>query len=564
MSNQAVADIDLESVEPSFEQPGIASNEQPDRSATNSSRVYPFFNKIVELSLTDNRYLYLAAILRGKIIAEQRRLRGQADGYDSSESEEPTAMTCAIFDSVNNEMSAQRFSRGPDDSKFLDALNRKPVNGSVRFILIMNMTKILMERRFRDDISIIDTLGSLYDIPPLFFEQLIPNHAREFQGDLMQHDLRLRRLYVNKLAEASILEREYFVTDQLDPSILSLSFDPELYCGGHPAPRIWAAIPKLKSENHSKVVLACVRLDPEHCRYPQDGNTCSLPHGIYPDSLLPASDVFASLVNTIEGFSEAQIRSGNQCAAEYLLPLFGVLEVHFLHEMMDLRRTFEGWARQQTSSSSRDSNEMATYDKDLSAKWLHGRGTIEYFQMIHYRIAEFADAIASQSEPEDCHSQNNKRLDRFMSKQQQLLQKGRGLEQHIRDAIQVNIGNLSLQESRKSIQQADSIGRISFLGFIFLPLSLVMSFFGMNIQQITGSGASYKTFLISSALISDGRSRVDSLILHDIGAGEYLASGAWSAKLEARYWDSAVFVASGATYYFVGSRYSLASAGSGG
>jgi Mg2+ and Co2+ transporter CorA len=118
--------------------------------------------------------------------------------------------------------------------------------------------------------------------------------------------------------------------------------------------------------------------------------------------------------------------------------------------------------------------------------------------MISDRIAEFSESDAFGSGSKGGQSET---MDAFLKNQNRLLQKGRILEQHIRDTIQVNIGNLSLQESRRSIQQADSIGRISFLGFLFSPFSLVMSFFGMNIQQLTGSGASWRTFLISAAAL---------------------------------------------------------------
>lgn len=80
-----------------------------------------------------------------------------------------------------------------------------------------------------------------------------------------------------------------------------------------------------------------------------------------------------------------------------------------------------------------------------------------------------------------------------------MISRARLLEQHVRDDIQLNVGNLALQESRKSLQQADNIGRISILAFIFVPVSLVTSFFGMNIKQLTRSGVPWKTFLLSAA-----------------------------------------------------------------
>jgi hypothetical protein len=74
-------------------------------------------------------------------------------------------------------------------------------------------------------------------------------------------------------------------------------------------------------------------------------------------------------------------------------------------------------------------------------------------------------------------------------------------EQHIRDTIQLNVGNLSLQESRKSLQQADTIGRVSILAFVFLPLSLVTSFFGMNVKQLTGTEASWQVVTITASVL---------------------------------------------------------------
>ena len=82
-----------------------------------------------------------------------------------------------------------------------------------------------------------------------------------------------------------------------------------------------------------------------------------------------------------------------------------------------------------------------------------------------------------------------------------MLSAARVLEQRIRDTLSMNIGNMSLKESRRSSHQSDSVGRLSFLGFVFLPLSLVMSFFGMNIGEITGSGASWRVFVFATATL---------------------------------------------------------------
>ena len=46
----------------------------------------------------------------------------------------------------------------------------------------------------------------------------------------------------------------------------------------------------------------------------------------------------------------------------------------------------------------------------------------------------------------------------------------------------------SLQHSHKSVQYADSVGRVTVLAFVFIPVSFVTSLFGMNLQAF-GSGS---------------------------------------------------------------------------
>ena len=57
------------------------------------------------------------------------------------------------------------------------------------------------------------------------------------------------------------------------------------------------------------------------------------------------------------------------------------------------------------------------------------------------------------------------------------------LSQSIRDLISVQMGLASLEESKKSIEQAKSTKRISQLAYIYLPLAFGSSLFGMNIAQ---------------------------------------------------------------------------------
>ena len=208
-----------------------------------------------EASLIVPRYLLLASILQNKVVAERRRSLQPSKSCELQQSEQLPTTDCAIVDSVHDSISVQRFCKAADASEFLHALQQFPESGSLRIILILNMTEAFMESQWPGDISIIDALGALYGFPPLFFEQLISNTTRLAQSVL--RGLRVRRRYIEKYTEASTLEREYFVTDQIDPSLLSLSFDAEMYSSTR-APRVWLGV---GSESQVRTQLSSRQVD---------------------------------------------------------------------------------------------------------------------------------------------------------------------------------------------------------------------------------------------------------------------------------------------------------------
>ncbi|KAI9671369.1 MAG: hypothetical protein M1831_004278 [Alyxoria varia] len=59
--------------------------------------------------------------------------------------------------------------------------------------------------------------------------------------------------------------------------------------------------------------------------------------------------------------------------------------------------------------------------------------------------------------------------------------------QHHTDVIRVNqqvrLAETQLEESRKAIQQADTIKRLTILAFVYIPIQTVASVFGMNVRE---------------------------------------------------------------------------------
>lgn len=65
--------------------------------------------------------------------------------------------------------------------------------------------------------------------------------------------------------------------------------------------------------------------------------------------------------------------------------------------------------------------------------------------------------------------------------------------------LEQQVGKLALQDTRTQMREARDLQRISYLAFIFVPLSLASSFFGMNVQEL-GSGPTPVWIFVVTAL----------------------------------------------------------------
>jgi hypothetical protein len=64
------------------------------------------------------------------------------------------------------------------------------------------------------------------------------------------------------------------------------------------------------------------------------------------------------------------------------------------------------------------------------------------------------------------------------------------------------INRISIEEARRSVDQAELVSRFTRLAFVFIPLSFVASVFGMNVSEIQGNFPSIWTFFLVATIIS--------------------------------------------------------------
>lgn len=67
-----------------------------------------------------------------------------------------------------------------------------------------------------------------------------------------------------------------------------------------------------------------------------------------------------------------------------------------------------------------------------------------------------------------------------------ILQGGERYQQKLRDDIQVRVAELSLEVSRRAIQQSKEVSLLTKLAFVFIPVTFTKGIFGMNVEPFGG------------------------------------------------------------------------------
>ncbi|TGO21265.1 hypothetical protein BPAE_0230g00150 [Botrytis paeoniae] len=211
-----------------------------------------------------------------------------------------------------------------------------------------------------------------------------------------------------------------------------------------------------------------------------------------------AEEFLHAITRLWDGMTNSEVESAVQNPLELLVPVIKDMEDYFSRDIEYMNWSLQSWISNLDYHSPAVSR--AQRDDALLKAWHDGRGSLESFEKITSRIEDYQDQMIAQGVIEYGHNDNQK-IKNMIRQHRKSLQEAYRLEQHVRDTLQMNVGNLSLKESRKSLEKANSLGRLSILAFVFLPFSLVTSFFGMNISEMTGNGAPWKIFIIVAAIL---------------------------------------------------------------
>ncbi|KAL8841910.1 MAG: hypothetical protein Q9170_000690 [Blastenia crenularia] len=105
----------------------------------------------------------------------------------------------------------------------------------------------------------------------------------------------------------------------------------------------------------------------------------------------------------------------------------------------------------------------------------------------------------------DCDASKNALYRNFENDIHDVVEGASRMENQIREHLQLQTGILALKESKKSIevsnqqiQEGKRVKTFTILAFIYVPLNLATSIYGMNLQQLNNSGQTLWKFVITA------------------------------------------------------------------
>ncbi|MCJ1410914.1 hypothetical protein MMC19_005001 [Ptychographa xylographoides] len=156
--------------------------------------------------------------------------------------------------------------------------------------------------------------------------------------------------------------------------------------------------------------------------------------------------------------------------------------IEHLHEVIACikRRGGSNWPRVKSRGNlGRMSSDNSS--KDLSGQTVH-QGAPQSPQLPQHLLQE---ELATRA------------VDRLLQDHESLLRKAQNLVRLYRDGTDEIRNSAALSESKKAIEQARGVARLTFLAFLFIPLSFTTSFFGMNFKELGSQLSIWIWFAVS-------------------------------------------------------------------
>ncbi|MCJ1352630.1 MAG: hypothetical protein MMC33_002614 [Icmadophila ericetorum] len=96
----------------------------------------------------------------------------------------------------------------------------------------------------------------------------------------------------------------------------------------------------------------------------------------------------------------------------------------------------------------------------------------------------------------------SKRFEQLRIDQEEAQIEASALEAEIRESLLLQVGLLSLEEYGRSIEESKRVRILTILASIFIPVNLATSVFGMNVQEINGSGKNIWVFAVTAVALT--------------------------------------------------------------
>jgi Mg2+ and Co2+ transporter CorA len=137
---------------------------------------------------------------------------------------------------------------------------------------------------------------------------------------------------------------------------------------------------------------------------------------------------------------------------------------------------------------------------------------LKYLQKILYghiqktqRVLDSINNTKSPKWPKDTSPSGKRRADAAVQSLEQdfehLLKRTETLNDRTAQAITTLMSSISIAEAQRAHKQAKRVGKITFLAFVFVPLSFTTGFFGMNVTELGNDRLGLKWWVVMTVCV---------------------------------------------------------------